>query len=86
MRLSISQDEVENGGSRSVGIDAQSRRILIIEDDEDYQRLVSVALARSREAFEVKTAGTLAEGARIAEAVSSRDHSGGLESTRQRGL
>jgi DNA-binding response OmpR family regulator len=39
-----------------------SKRILIIEDDEDYQRLVSAVLTRSEEAFDVKTARTLAEG------------------------
>jgi Flp pilus assembly CpaE family ATPase len=39
-----------------------SKRILIIEDDEDYKRLVSAVLARSEEAFDVKTAQTLAQG------------------------
>jgi ActR/RegA family two-component response regulator len=39
-----------------------SKRILIIEDDEDYKRLVSAVVARSGESFEVKTARTLAEG------------------------
>jgi DNA-binding response OmpR family regulator len=39
-----------------------SKRILIIEDDEDYKRLVSAVLARSEEPFDVKTAHTLAEG------------------------
>src|SRR6476661_3046015 len=39
-----------------------AKRILIIEDDEDYKRLVSAVLARSGESFEVKTARTLAEG------------------------
>jgi DNA-binding response OmpR family regulator len=39
-----------------------TKRILIIEDDEDYLRLVSAVLTRSEEAFEVKTARTLAEG------------------------
>jgi CheY-like chemotaxis protein len=38
------------------------KRILIIEDDEDYQRLVSAVLTRSEEAFDVKTARNLAEG------------------------
>src|SRR5690349_4576348 len=37
-------------------------RILIIEDDEDYKRLVSAVLARAEEAFDVKTAQTLAQG------------------------
>jgi Flp pilus assembly CpaE family ATPase len=39
-----------------------SKRILIIEDDEDYQRLVSAVLTRSEEAFDVKTARTLDSG------------------------
>jgi Flp pilus assembly CpaE family ATPase len=39
-----------------------SKRILIIEDDEDYQRLVSAVLTRSEEAFDVKTTRTLAGG------------------------
>jgi ActR/RegA family two-component response regulator/MinD-like ATPase involved in chromosome partitioning or flagellar assembly len=41
---------------------AHSKSILLIEDDEDYQRLVSAVLTRSEEAFNVKTARTLAEG------------------------
>src|SRR5690349_11315732 len=41
---------------------ANSRRVLIIEDDEDYQRFVSAVLAGSEEAFEVKIARSLAEG------------------------
>lgn len=43
------------------------RRILIIEDDEDYQRLVSAVLTRSEEPFDVKNARTLAEGIASAE-------------------
>src|SRR6185295_11930152 len=39
-----------------------SKRILIIEDDEDYKRLVSAVLTRSEEPFEVRTAHTLAQG------------------------
>jgi len=39
-----------------------TKRILIIEDDEDYQRLVSAVLVRSGDAFEVKSAPTLADG------------------------
>jgi ActR/RegA family two-component response regulator/MinD-like ATPase involved in chromosome partitioning or flagellar assembly len=39
-----------------------AKRILIIEDDEDYKRLLSAVLARAGESFEVKTARTLAEG------------------------
>ena len=39
-----------------------SKRILIIEDDQDYQRLVSAVLVRSGDAFEVKSAPTLADG------------------------
>src|SRR5579872_3328506 len=39
-----------------------SKRILIIEDDEDYKRLLGAVLARSPEAFDVKTARSLAEG------------------------
>jgi len=39
-----------------------ARRILIIEDDEDYRRLVGAVFACSDEAFEVETAATLAEG------------------------
>jgi CheY-like chemotaxis protein/MinD-like ATPase involved in chromosome partitioning or flagellar assembly len=39
-----------------------SKRILIIEDDEDYKRLVSAVLARSEEPFDVRTAHSLADG------------------------
>ena len=38
------------------------KRILIIEDDEDYQRLVGAVLTRSEEAFDVQTSRTLAGG------------------------
>jgi len=38
------------------------KRILIIEDDEDYQRLVGAVLTRSEEAFDVQTCRTLAGG------------------------
>src|SRR5690242_12137576 len=39
-----------------------TKRILIIEDDQDYERLVSAFLVRSGDAFEVKSAPTLADG------------------------
>ena len=39
-----------------------AKRVLFIEDDEDYQRLVSAALVGSEDGFDVKTARTLAEG------------------------
>src|SRR6266849_425342 len=41
---------------------ASSKRILIIEDDEDYKRLVGAVLARSGDAFDVKTARSLTDG------------------------
>jgi len=38
------------------------KRILIIEDDEEYQRLVSAVLTRAEEAFDVQACRTLAGG------------------------
>jgi DNA-binding response OmpR family regulator len=49
----------------SVNEMSHSKRILIIEDDEDYQRLVNAVLARSEEAFEVRNALNLAEGIKL---------------------
>jgi CheY-like chemotaxis protein/MinD-like ATPase involved in chromosome partitioning or flagellar assembly len=37
-------------------------RVLLLEDDSDYRRLVQAALAGSAEAFEVRSAASLAEG------------------------